>query len=388
MRLLAGVLFALPAAFRISLAQTSTTCNPTTAECPADTALSSSTYSVDFTLGAPKSGWITTAGTVNYGSNGAEFTINKEGDSPTIETDFYIFFGQIEVSLKAANGTGIVSSIVMESDDLDEVDWVCLQLCSLVHVLTSFQEFTGTNTSSCETNYFGKGNTTTYDRAIYYPVTTPQGEFHNYTVNWTSGAITWSIDGTTVRTLAYADADGGANFPQTPMRVKLGIWAGGDPSNGQGTVEWAGGETDFSDAPFTMYVKSVTIENASPGSQYEYSDTTGAWTSIKVINGSTNSNNAVSISGSTMASSISSIASSSSTSGPKGTSSAGAASRVATSVSTSTSKGTSVASGAGSSVGAAQTSASSTATTSGGSSMSSQTMLCVFANLLFTAFLL
>ena len=126
MRLLAGILFALPAAFRFSLAQTSTTCNPTTAECPADTALSSSTYSVDFTSGAPKSGWNTTAGTVNYGSNGAEFTINKEGDSPTIETDFYIFFGQIEVSLMAANGTGIVSSIVMESDDLDEVDWVCL----------------------------------------------------------------------------------------------------------------------------------------------------------------------------------------------------------------------------------------------------------------------
>lgn len=26
--------------------------------------------------------------------------------------------------MKAANGTGIVSSIVMESDDLDEIDWV------------------------------------------------------------------------------------------------------------------------------------------------------------------------------------------------------------------------------------------------------------------------
>jgi hypothetical protein len=26
--------------------------------------------------------------------------------------------------MRAANGTGIVSSIVMESDDLDEIDWV------------------------------------------------------------------------------------------------------------------------------------------------------------------------------------------------------------------------------------------------------------------------
>ena len=55
---------------------------------------------------------------------GAEFTINKQGDAPTIETDFYFFFGEAEVVMKAANGTGIVSSIVLESDDLDEVDWV------------------------------------------------------------------------------------------------------------------------------------------------------------------------------------------------------------------------------------------------------------------------
>lgn len=52
--------------------------------------------------------------------------------------------------MRCASGTGIISSIVLESDDLDEVDW----------------EFIGGNSTSVETNYFGKGNTTSYDRAM------------------------------------------------------------------------------------------------------------------------------------------------------------------------------------------------------------------------------
>ncbi len=53
------------------------------------------------------------------------FTIDSEGLARTIVSNEYIFFGKVEVALKAANGTGIVSSFVMESDDLDEIDWVC-----------------------------------------------------------------------------------------------------------------------------------------------------------------------------------------------------------------------------------------------------------------------
>lgn len=55
---------------------------------------------------------------------GAAFVINEQGDSPTIESDFYIFFGSVEVKMRAANGVGIISTTVLESDDLDEIDWV------------------------------------------------------------------------------------------------------------------------------------------------------------------------------------------------------------------------------------------------------------------------
>lgn len=108
------------------LAQTSTDCNPTEKTCPNDTGLSTSSYSADFTSGSSaNASWSAAAyTTIDYStSNGATFTIAKSGQAPTIETDFYIFGGRIDVTMKAATGTGIVSSIVLESDDLDEIDW-------------------------------------------------------------------------------------------------------------------------------------------------------------------------------------------------------------------------------------------------------------------------
>lgn len=171
--------------------------------------------------------------------------------------------------MKAAPGVGIVSSFVMESDDLDEVDW----------------EWLGGDLKQVQTNYFGKGNTTTYDRGTYVALTSAHTDFHTYTIDWKSSSIVWSIDGAVVRTLNYGDANGGKNFPQTPMQIKMGNWVGGSPTGAKGTVEWASGLTDFTKAPFTMTVKSVTISDSSTGGKsYVYSDMSGDWQSIKTSN--------------------------------------------------------------------------------------------------------
>jgi hypothetical protein len=97
-----------------------------TASCTPNPALCSS-FETDFTKGS-MDGWKATAGSLNYVSDGAEFTISKRGEAPTIQTNAYLFFGYVEVVMKSAVGTGIISSIVLESDDLDEVDWVCVLL--------------------------------------------------------------------------------------------------------------------------------------------------------------------------------------------------------------------------------------------------------------------
>ncbi|KAL6406930.1 murein transglycosylase [Ilyonectria robusta] len=103
-------------------AQTYSDCNPTNeTDCADDTALSS-TYSYDFTSGEDSDNWSSTASTdVDYTSSGAEFIITEQGDAPTLQSEWYIFFGRVEVHMKAASGTGIVSSVVLLSDDLDEL---------------------------------------------------------------------------------------------------------------------------------------------------------------------------------------------------------------------------------------------------------------------------
>lgn len=117
----------LAALIPFATAQTYSSCNPTNSSqfpCSADEGLCQSTaFESDFTTG-DNSSWHSLAGTVSYTDSGAEFTIAQRGDAPTIETDFYIFYGKVEVTMKSAPGTGIVSSIVLESNDLDEIDWV------------------------------------------------------------------------------------------------------------------------------------------------------------------------------------------------------------------------------------------------------------------------
>ncbi|KAF4457695.1 murein transglycosylase [Fusarium albosuccineum] len=250
-------------------AQTYSDCNPmTNTSCSADTGLSLSTYSIDFTDGsADDDNWESVgSGDVEYTSAGAKFTINEKGDAPTIQSSWYIFFGRVEVHLKAASGTGIVSSAVLLSDVLDEVDW----------------EWLGGSTNEVQTNYYGKGNDTSDTRSATVAVSDSQTTSHNYTIYWTKESCVWYIDDAVIRTLNYADALNGENYPQTPMRVKLGIWAGGDSDNAEGTITWAGGETDYDDGPFTMTVESIKIENFNPAGAYTYGDQTGDYTSIEL----------------------------------------------------------------------------------------------------------
>ncbi|KAF2203642.1 rasp f 9, partial [Delitschia confertaspora ATCC 74209] len=251
----------------MATAQTFTECDPTKKSCPNNPAMKEA-LETDFKKGVDATaGWKTTAGKINYGKDGAEFTISKKGESPTIQSNTYLFFGRIEVKMKAAAGKGIISSIVLESDDLDEVDW----------------EFLGTDTTHVQMNYFGKGNTTVYDRMLEGSVANPQQTFHTYALDWKPEALTWEIDGVPVRTLKYADAVGGKNYPQTPSNVRIGIWAGGDPDNKEGVIQWAGGKTDYSKAPFTMVVESVKITNYNPGTEYKWKDQSGSWQSIEVL---------------------------------------------------------------------------------------------------------
>lgn len=247
-------------------AQAHTDCQPLNVTCPPNPALSTELYTHFNTT--PKAGlWENNVGSVTYDKDaGAVFTINKLGDSPTLRSKFYFFWGRSEIWLKASPGKGIISSIMFLSDDLDEVDW----------------EFIGGDNSNASTNYFGKGFED-FTKGEQHVVGGVQDGYHNYTIVWTKEALDFYINGNLVRKTLAKDA--GKYYPQTPMRVNLGIWAGGDPRNKKGTIEWAGGETDYNKGPYTMYVKSAQVEDYSSGKEYTFTDKTGSWESIKITAG-------------------------------------------------------------------------------------------------------
>jgi hypothetical protein len=55
---------------------------------------------------------------------GAVFLIGNETDAPTLVSTKYIFFGQVDIEMQCAPGAGIVTSMVLQSDTLDEIDFV------------------------------------------------------------------------------------------------------------------------------------------------------------------------------------------------------------------------------------------------------------------------
>ena len=124
--------------------------------------------------------------------------------------------------------------------------------------------------------------------------------FHTYELDWQPDSLTWSIDGNSVRTLSrdstWNSTANRYDYPQTPARVQLSIWPAGISSNGEGTVQWAGGLIDW-DAPdiknvgyFYTQVKSVNVTCYNPPddaivkgkNSYIYTDVSGLEKTVEV----------------------------------------------------------------------------------------------------------
>lgn len=266
----AALLSALPAA----LAQTHTACNAlNTTGCPNMPALGgNATFTFNDTL-YPKVWTKKNQGDAVWGTKGAVLTVARSGDSPQLTSNFYMLFGRFEAVLKTAPGRGIISSAILQSEVLDEIDW----------------EWMGGNTTHTFTNYYGKGNTTVGNRGADFPMANPQEDFHNYTLDWTKERTQWWLDGKMVRQLNFGDAlPGGKNYPQTPMNIRIGVWSGGDAKNNHpDTVTWAGGPTDFSQGPFSMVLQSVYAKDYTSAKEYSWEgmDASGSWEKVKVIEG-------------------------------------------------------------------------------------------------------
>ncbi|KAJ6120139.1 glycosyl hydrolases family 16 [Penicillium sp. IBT 18751x] len=265
-------IFTLIAFFALRAVAAETDCNPlnTTTTCSPDPALSTEhTWYFNETLDSTL--WDMATGQVNYTDKGAEFAIRSENASTLLQSNFYIFFGVMEVHATMAVGRGIISSVILQSDDLDEIDW----------------EWLGYNTSFVQSDFFGKGNTTTSDRGGTHLVSDADTVFHNYTIYWDQDRIEWWIDSDLRRTVNYSEplTVYGKNYPQTPCRVKISNWPVGIASESVGNIEWGGGLVNWDDLPFIMTVQKLRVKDFHTGKEYKYTGTTGSYDSIDVISG-------------------------------------------------------------------------------------------------------
>ncbi|KAK3078413.1 hypothetical protein LTS18_007572, partial [Coniosporium uncinatum] len=199
---------------------------------------------------ASDTNWVYSGTPVVYQDNSILLTMAQDTVGTLMASTHYVWYGKISATLQTSQGAGVVTAFIMMSDVKDEIDF----------------EFVGTDTEHVQSNFYSQG-ITNYNNGAKLSVSATESTTHTYTIDWQPDTITWSIDGNVQRTLKRDDTWNSTSnrwdYPQTPSRVMLSLWPAGLPSNGQGTIEWAGGLVDWN-SPYMQngyYYARVTDVN-------------------------------------------------------------------------------------------------------------------------------
>lgn len=203
---------------------------------------------------ASKADWVSSGQPLSH--NGQVLLTMAEGTVGTLlASTSYVWYGKTKATFSTGAGAGVVTAFILLGDSKDEIDFEMVGV-ELTSAQTNFYSQGVTNCkfcprfSSCQFSLMlsidnNGGNTT--------GLTDTNKNMHDYEIDWTPDTITWSIDGKTVRSLDREETwNATANrysFPQTPSRVQLSLWPGGLPTNGEGTIDWAGGLVTW-DSPY------------------------------------------------------------------------------------------------------------------------------------------
>ncbi|KAL1958438.1 hypothetical protein VTO42DRAFT_4539 [Malbranchea cinnamomea] len=236
---------------------------------------------------ASKHDWVSSGQALVTGGN-LLLTMAPDTVGTLMSHNHYMWYGKTTARLKTSRGKGVVTAFILMSDVKDEIDF----------------EFIGARLDKAETNYYFQG-ITDYTNGEDHDVSDTFSNYHTYEIDWKPESITWSIDGNKVRVLerdsTFNESANRYEFPQTPSRVQLSLWPGGLPSNGEGTIEWAGGEIDWNHPDIQKHgyyyamVDEVTVECYDPPSgakgngsnSYIYTDYSGLESSVEITDKST-----------------------------------------------------------------------------------------------------
>ncbi|KAG9783052.1 glycoside hydrolase family 16 protein, partial [Aureobasidium melanogenum] len=183
-----------------------------------------------------KADWVSSGTPLSYNGQ-VLLTMAEDTVGTLLASTHYVWYGKVSAKLQTSAGAGVVTAFILLGDSKDEIDF----------------EFVGVELTTAQTNFYSLG-VTNYNNGYNATVSSDvHKNMHEYEIDWQPDTITWSIDGKVVRTLNREDTwNATANrysYPQTPARVQLSLWPGGLASNGQGTIDWAGGLVQW-DSPY------------------------------------------------------------------------------------------------------------------------------------------
>ena len=182
-------------------------------------------------------------------------TMPQYSTGSLIASTHEFLYGKATVTLKTARSQGVITAIVLMSQVGDEIDF----------------EFLGSERHDAQTNWYYQTELD-YTRMQKQPIGSDSYEdYHTYGFDWNEERIIWLIDNKPMRTLFRRDTwdpiTKRYKYPQTPSRLEIAVWPGGDKDNHPGTIEWAGGLIDWENSPdilehgqFFARVKEIHIQ--------------------------------------------------------------------------------------------------------------------------------
>ncbi|KAL1304061.1 hypothetical protein AAFC00_000496 [Neodothiora populina] len=239
-------------------------------------------------LGDPsQADWVSQGTPVAYNDEAVLLTMAQGTVGTLLTSTRYVWYGKVSATMTTSQGAGVVTAFILMSDVKDEIDF----------------EFIGTDVQTAQSNYYFQG-ITDYTNEKNLTASNTETQAHTYTIDWQEDYVSWAVDGTILRTMfrneTYNSTTGQYHFPQSPARVQLSLWPAGSPSNGQGTIEWAGGEISWN-SPYMQngyyyaMIKDITVQCYDPPAGYQnhgdkayyYSTTAGTNDTVVVGNNNT-----------------------------------------------------------------------------------------------------
>ena len=216
-------------------------------------------------------------------------TMTETNSGTLLASTEYVWYGKVTANLSTSGGDGVVTAFIMLSDVKDEIDF----------------EFVGYNLTQAQTNFYWQGVENYNNGGNSSVSSNTMQNFHIYEFDWQPDSITWSVDGSVVRTLqkssTFNSSTNQYNYPQTPSRIELSVWPAGAQGNSPGTVTWAGGYINWNDTTYMTNgyyyaaFSSISVQcydpptgaNSTGNDSYIYTGTSGLNNTVAITSENT-----------------------------------------------------------------------------------------------------